>query len=347
MNTPERPKQPPTTNPFNSTQSPSPRPSTPTANGNPARRNKTQLASERELFGFDDIPVDVDDVPFTQIVKAWLKRGVRHSEVEQHGKRLGKLLNGRRRLGGVKNDIKWAMAADLDEEELRPTTPPPAKPHTPHQQQQARIQATPTPTNRSVDININFGELPKIPKFSPKKLIKRLKLSKKKLLLICGLIILLTCAVTAWQQFAPNEYRLPIIGKQTEKPDKASLPKEKPTYTTLTPEGVAADSWTRISPEGSAPAYSYADTIDDTRIIVTQQQLPRGVQSGDDTEFARIAASFSATEKHTEGDTVFYLGSAGGSTQHVIASKDNLLILIKAEQPLDEDEWAAYLDALK
>lgn len=346
MNTPERPKRPTTTNPFSSTQSPSPRPSTPASGATPGRRSKSQLASERELFGFDDIPVDVDDVPFTQIVKAWLKRGVRHSDIEQHGKRIGKLFGGRR-LGGVKNDIKWAMAADLDEEELRPATPPPtAKPQA-AQQQHSHTQTPQAPTNRSVDININFGELPKLPKFSPKKLLKRLKLSKKKLVLICIFATIAVCAVTAWQLFAPNEYRLPIIGKQAEKPDKASLPKEKPTYTTLTPEGVAADNWTRISPEGSAPAYSYADAIDGTRIIVTQQQLPRGIQSGDDAEFARIAASFSATEKHTDGDTVFYLGSAGGSTQHVIASKDKLLILIKAEQPLDEDEWAAYLSTLK
>lgn len=357
MNNSQRPQR-PTSSPFRTSETVPPRrlkaqlsidqpPITPRT----TKRTDQEMASQRELFGFDDIPVDVDDVPMSQIVKAWLRRGVRHSELEKYSKHIKSALS-RKRFGGIKDDIKWAMAADLDEEELRPTPAPrpttPKKPH--HRMNSASAQHTPAiqaPTSKSVDININFGELPKLPKISPKKLIRRAKPSKKTFIILSAALVLVLIIVTMWQLFAPNQYRLPIFGKEATTPEEASLPKETPSYTTLTPNGMTADKWTRISPESSAPAYSYADTVDETRIIVTQQQLPKGVQSGDDAELARIAASFSATDKHTEGDTVFYLGSAGGSTQHLIASKDGLLILIRAEQSLDEEIWVEYLASLK
>ena len=356
MNNPQRPRQPATPSPFRATdvvparriaqKQPVDQSAVPTPRID--QRTDQDLASQRELFGFDDIPVDVDDVPMSQIVRAWLRRGMRHSELEKHSKHVKSALN-RKRIGGIKDDIKWAMAADLDEEELRPKSAPTASPphHTNPSSTAQHAAPTSAPTSKSVDININFGEFPKLPKFAPKKLIRRVKPSKKTLLISGVILVFAGVGVTAWQFFAPNEYKLPIFGKEAVSPDKASLPKETPAYTTLTPDGASVEDWTRISPESSAPAYSYADTVEDTRIIVTQQQLPNGVRPGDDAELARIAASFSATDKHTDGDVVFYLGSAGGSTQHLITSKDGLLILIRAEQSIGDEAWSRYLYSLK
>lgn len=118
-----------------------------------------------------------------------------------------------------------------------------------------------------------------------------------------------------------------------------------PSFQALLPAGKSIHQlggWTRVSPPGQAPAFSYNDTIDDVTINVSQQELSSASQS-----IAEIAKAYNATDKVTASNTTVYIGTSFKGPQSVLFAKGNLLVLIGSESKLSNDSWVAYIDSLK
>lgn len=343
-------------NPFDSS-TPPPRPSrTPQPTPPTPRRAPRDSQADRELFGFDDIPIDVDDVPFTQLVRAWLKRGVRHSNLEKVGGRL-KRLSGKSHLRDIKNDVKWALAADLDEDELTTPAPKSATP-TParrtaahHTTTSAAPPAPPQATGpRQVDININFGELPKLPKVSRERLAQKLTALHRPSWKTTGIVsALLVVAVAGWATyyFWPASYVTLPDGDKVRK-DSAELKEKLPQFGTVTPEGKdirKLGGWARVSPPEASPVFAFTDTIDGVKLVVSQQELPSNLSS--DEKIAELAKAYGANDKQRIGGTDVHIGTSAEGPQSIIAVRGNLLILIKTDGQVSQEKILNYVDTLK
>lgn len=302
-------------------------------------------ADSRTLYGFDDIPVeseDMSDVRFVDIFKAWAKRSIQHSPLEE---RAGKQ---KKRIDEFKNDLKWAMQADLDE----PVKPTPKKPTPP--KTTSNLQGT-TPTHsdadpsKTIDININFGSLPKLP--SPKNSITSVlsqvkafrpnKLAVK----IIGVVAVVGLGTAAWFFIPGSPGQL--------RDDQSSLvadSQNSPKYTTVLPDGKSADSlggWHRVSPNDRDPVYAYADKIGGVTINVSQQPLPTDFKTDTASKVSELAKSYGAINKVEAGSDTIYIGSSGEGPQSAILAKNNTLILMKSTSKIPDAAWASYAKSLK
>lgn len=122
-----------------------------------------------------------------------------------------------------------------------------------------------------------------------------------------------------------------------------------PKFSTLLPAGKTIESlggWTRVSPETSEPVFAYKDTLDSTPIIVSQQPLPNSF-TGDVTEqLTELAKQYNATERLPLAGGTAFVGTSAKGPQSVIATKNNLLILIKSTVKHSDDSWVGYLSTL-
>lgn len=130
-----------------------------------------------------------------------------------------------------------------------------------------------------------------------------------------------------------------------------SLPKGTPDYTTLIPEGKSIDSlggWTRISPTGSNPVYSYADNLNKISITVSQQPLPADFVSNPTSGVRTLATNSGATRHLTANDQVeVYIGADPNGRQSLFLAKKGLLILIKSTGLIPDDQWLDYINSLR
>lgn len=306
------------------------------------------LAKQREYFGFGDIPTDEDQdmsgVRFRDIFKAWGKQSVKDSELET------RLKNGKTRLGRLKkisNDVKWALQADLDEP-VEPHVEQPKKKKKHTQPPIAPIVSTRPqfPINetagadKTIDINISFGNLPKIsrPKLPSKKTVKakaRKFLTNKKAVSLASVVIIIGAGAVVYLAAAHN--------KQADQTSS-----DTPTYTTITPADKTAGTvtWKRVSPPNSDPVFAYADKVDNVAIMVSQQPVPNNFKDDIDGKTAELAKGFGASTKIDAGDTTAYLGTSSDGPQSVIFVKNNLLILMKSQTKISNDAWADYIKTL-
>ena len=130
-------------------------------------------------------------------------------------------------------------------------------------------------------------------------------------------------------------------------PEKTSP--ETLNYDTILPESKTADElggWRRVSPPDKDPVFAYTDSIDGTRISVSQQQLPADFKSNPDGQVAELAGRFNATDKIEIDDTTVHIGTSAQGPQSVILMKNNLLIMIKSEQKIDDKAWSDYIKTL-
>ena len=129
-----------------------------------------------------------------------------------------------------------------------------------------------------------------------------------------------------------------------------ALPKGTPDYDTLLPANKTIDSlggWTLISPTNSNPVYSYADSISNTSITVSQQPLPGKFVSSPESEVMSLAASSGATRQISSGNTKIYIAAKANGPQSLFLTKNNLLILIKSTATISDDQWIAYVSSLQ
>jgi len=124
---------------------------------------------------------------------------------------------------------------------------------------------------------------------------------------------------------------------------------EQPRFATLLPEGKSIEKlggWIRISPPSTEPVFAYNDAIGDVSINVSQQPLPESFKEAVDTQVAGLAKQYSATKKINAGLVKVYIGISSKGPQSVIFTKNNLLILIKSQQKIDDKDWSKYIESL-
>ena len=230
------------------------------------------------------------------------------------------------------------------------TTPPAA-----HGGRQAVSPMTPgqRPTQRRTDshktISINLS-LPHttIPKPLAKVISRFKRISRKrKLVLLIGVIALVVLIAQVSARMSPT-------GTSATAPNQQNpldmLEKGTPDYTTLVPANKKIEDlngWTRVSPKDRDPVYAYVDRIKDTPISVSQQPLPKNLQSNTDKNVESIALASNATKKITAGGVTVYLGASSKGAQPAVFAKDGLLVLIKATNMVPDKDWKSYIDSLR
>jgi hypothetical protein len=164
-------------------------------------------------------------------------------------------------------------------------------------------------------------------------------LSKKNLIIAGSIVLFVVAAAVVSNQLQNNV-------SQTS--DGSTATTEKPPFNTITPQSNAQNiTWTRISPPENDPVYAYSDQIDDVAISVSQQPLPESFASNKDTQVSETAEKFNATEEIQAGLTKVYIGTSAQGPQSLIFTKNELLVLIKSQQKIDDARWISYINNLK
>jgi len=140
-----------------------------------------------------------------------------------------------------------------------------------------------------------------------------------------------------------------VLAQQNKANNTSNKSSEQPQFSTLLPKGKSITSlggWSRISPPSSEPVFAYNDTIAGISVNVSQQPLPKSFESNVDTQVAELAKQYSATNQISAGDTKVYIGTSSKGPQSLIFVKNNLLILIKSQQKIDNKDWSKYIESL-
>lgn len=205
---------------------------------------------------------------------------------------------------------------------------------------------------KTIEIKIT---LPSIPKIRSLKDAKQLALDvkeklvrssvKARIAMGIAVVLLLWCCYA----LLPNNSPAPL-SPNVDHATGPMLPKGTPTYATVLPAGKSIQSlggWTRVSPTGRNPVYTYVDKIGTTQVDVSEQPLPAGFQRNTQEQVAQLAKNFNATEKFPAGSTNIYIATLADESQSVILSKDNLLILMKSTSLLPPPQWITYANSLQ
>lgn len=321
-----------------------------------ARPSDAKLATDRELYGFDDIPVDeenMDHVRFRDIINAWMRQAIKHSPLED---KLKDASARKKRLNELKNDLKWAMQADLDEP-VRPQRPLPViKPENSksvEQNENKLADQKSSVDHKTIDINISFGSLPKLP--SPKKIyvsylrpgllkLRNFVIANRKIVASVALVL---TACLIYSGAAPLiAYYTKSEHSNTATPNDTA---QSPDYPTLLPKNTAVSElggWKRVSPPDSNPVFAYADKINDTPISVSQQPIPNSFKPNVTDQLAELAKSFSAKNELDAGGTKIFIGTSAKGPQSAVLVKEDTLILIKAQAKISDSAWITYVQQL-
>ncbi|HVS58349.1 MAG TPA: hypothetical protein VHD60_01270 [Candidatus Saccharimonadales bacterium] len=129
------------------------------------------------------------------------------------------------------------------------------------------------------------------------------------------------------------------------------LTRGTPDYTTVLPSGKTINQlggWTRISPPGKDPVYTYVDKIGKVQLNVSEQPLPDTFKANTASKISQLAASYNATDKVTaSNNTIVYIASSDSGSQSVIFTKAGLLILIRSSDQVSNNQWVDYVSALR
>ncbi len=182
----------------------------------------------------------------------------------------------------------------------------------------------------------------------PKKIIDKFnRINRKNKLIgivICGIVIVL---MVVCLQIVAQTSKETDDTKITQRP---ILTKGTPTFTTILPSGKNISTlggWTRISPPKADPVFTYIDKIGNVQINVSEQPLPYDFKTDTARAVEKLAQNEKADEKVTVGDTLVYIGTSADGPQSVIFSKNNLLILIKSDTRITDDQWTKYINTLQ
>lgn len=173
------------------------------------------------------------------------------------------------------------------------------------------------------------------------------------LVLSLAVMVMLTGAITWLLQPSASSG---VLGSQSDSPSlsgdglQAELVYETPEFSTLSPSDKnVADlgGWARVSPPGSDKVYAFSDTIGDTNIIVSQQQIPEQFKDAPDTKLKEFAESYAANRVlPTNDDVTAYIGTSAKGPQSVLLLKNDLLVLIKSSSIINDDAWVGYINSL-
>jgi hypothetical protein len=329
----------------------------------PSPTSPKSLADVRQDLGFDDIPISQqdDDKSLRDVLGVWIAQAFHIKHPDNKPRRAYEFLRHKKFLAW-KDDLKWALQADL-EDEVRPGTPPaktsPTSTHAHIAAQQATIQTPPSPrpiaateAAKSIEININFGSVPKLPALSKLPTVNQLVTKVRAIhwtrrrIIAIGIVAVAIVSASVWH-FVPG---LPGVNKTQPGTVTSTKTDQKPEYATMLPGDKSIESlggWHRVSPPDRAPVFAYADTIDGVKVNISQQPLPDSFKPDVDKSIAELAKSYSATDKITNDSLTMYVGTSAQGPQSVILAKDSLLILMKSTGKIDDKSWAAYAESLK
>lgn len=185
-----------------------------------------------------------------------------------------------------------------------------------------------------------LSRLPSLPRTIP-------RLTRKQWLIVAACGVLVWFTVTR-PPVKPSPVKSTEIKPSSQTQVVTGPVKESPPFASLLPTGKNIEElggWSRISPPDKDPVYAYVDRIGTIQINVSQQQLPRQLESDDDIR--QLADSFDAREVIKAGDTTVYIGTSSKGPQSIIFTKNNLLILIKSTNRIAEPLWQNYIKSLK
>jgi len=131
-----------------------------------------------------------------------------------------------------------------------------------------------------------------------------------------------------------------------------SLTKGTPDFQTLLPQGVSIEQlggWTRVSPPDRNAVYAFADTIGTTKIIVSQQPLPKEFSDNNKQEHvADLANDYHADRYVTASNGIkIFIGTSAKGPQSIIFTKSNTLVLIKSQAVVSDNSLIEYVDSLR
>ena len=118
----------------------------------------------------------------------------------------------------------------------------------------------------------------------------------------------------------------------------------KPEFAIVTASGID-NATTKYDTEKKVA--SYADKIEGTNIVVSQQQLPDSLKTDLTKNLKNLAEQFSATDVIPTKGNDSYLGTSAKGPQTVIIVKKDLLIFIKSDQKIDKKIWQQYIDSME
>lgn len=167
----------------------------------------------------------------------------------------------------------------------------------------------------------------------------------KKLAIVSGVIIVAAAGflITGQLNRQQSAAKTPVASSSPRETienlkSRATLPKGK----TINELG----GWKLLRPPESPPLLAYVDNIGATPIQVTQQSLPTASKGDATSQIVEIAKKFNATNEIDAGTTKIYVGTSAKGPQSAIFTKNNLLIMIKTEEKIDDQAWVDYVKTL-
>jgi hypothetical protein len=328
------------------------------------------LARVRHDLGFDDIPLGQpgdDERSLRDVIGLWATQSFHLNHPDN---KVGKVLKvfSRQKLKSWKEDLKWALEADLDDAPAKPkqettqspgstptrrsihTSGTPIRPHAAHQAiQPAQPLAPAADPTKSVEININFGQLPKLPTLpkppAPKEVMAKaraFKWTRTRIIIASVSVVVIAGGIVAWRT-------IPGLSNPNGVTVSAVSSDQAPAYTTVLPSGKSIDAlggWHRVSPPEQDPVFAYVDTINNVRISVSQQPLPEKFRPNVDSNIADLAKGYAATDKISVGNVTMYVGTSSQGPQSAILARGDTLVLIKSVSKIDDKAWASYAQSL-
>lgn len=136
-----------------------------------------------------------------------------------------------------------------------------------------------------------------------------------------------------------------IVNRSQASVDRPTLDiVKKLPFKPVLPEGKTVQ-WRKISPPASEPVFAYNDSLADTEIIISQQELPRKLRDPDNLK--DLAEQFNATNKLSVSGITTYIGRSAKGPQSVIFAKNDVLVLIKSKDTIKDDAWIRYVSSFK
>lgn len=125
--------------------------------------------------------------------------------------------------------------------------------------------------------------------------------------------------------------------------------KNIPDFATLLPDNTSIEElggWQKLTPPNSDPYYVFVDSVDDTLIRVSQQQLPETFKDATNEKIAEIAQGYNTTQTFEVDEVKIYSGVSASGPQTLIFTKNNVLISIVAERQIADETWKTYISSL-
>ncbi len=178
--------------------------------------------------------------------------------------------------------------------------------------------------------------------------VKRVKRLKKRQAVFVGLGLIFVLSTAGFMTYGGQKNGGGSGSHNTK--DVLAASDKGPQFETVLPTGKSIDDlggWGRVSPPEKDPVYAFVDTIGSITVRVSEQPLPSGFKDDIASSVRDVAKQFTANDTiQVDGNTI-YVGTSEKGPQSLILSLKGLLILIRSDDKVSNDQWAAYVASLK